>query len=60
MDGLKGVVGKNCRPDRVFWIGTVRHDPEALVWMMDECDDFSLGGCDGPGAPKEVEGIVRV
>ncbi len=60
MDGLKGVAGKHFRPAGIFGIGTVRHDPEALGGMVDDGDDFALGGCDWPGAAEEVEGVVCI
>ena len=60
MDRLKGMVGKHFGPHRIFGIRAVGNDPEALVWMVDEGDDFALGVSDWPSAAKEVEGVVRV
>jgi len=36
------------------------HDPKALVWMVDEGDEFARGVADRPGAAEEIERIIGV
>jgi hypothetical protein len=60
VERLESMVGKDLRPDGVFGIWAMRDNPEALVWVMDEGNDFALGVSDRPSTAKEVEGVVRV
>ena len=53
-------MGQDLGPGGMFGIGRFWHDPEALFWMVDDGDDFALGGADRPGASQEVESGVVV
>ena len=47
-------------PDGVVGIGGLGNDPEALVWVMDDGDDFGACGSDGPVLAKEIQGIIGI
>lgn len=38
----------------------MRDDPEALVGVVDDSDDFVVGGADGPVLTEEVQGVISV
>ena len=60
MDRLKAVMGQDIWPDWVFGIRGMGHDPKALVWMVDEGDEFARGVADRPSTAEEIERIIGV
>src|SRR5437899_809659 len=59
-DGSEAVVSQNGWPIGVFGVRRFRHNPEALVRMVNEGDDFTLGRAYRPGAPQEIECEVMI
>ena len=54
------MVSQNGWPIGVFGVRRFRHNPEALVRMVNEGDDFTLGRANRPGAPQEIECEVMI
>src|SRR5439155_4366191 len=59
-DGSEAVVSQNGWPIRVFGVRRLRHNPKALVRMVNEGDDFTLGRAYRPGAAQEIECEVMI
>lgn len=51
---------QNLWPDRIFGIGRLWNDPEALVGMVHNGKGFVGHGSDGPVFAQEVQSIIGV
>jgi len=54
------MVGQNVGPDGVLRIGWLGDDPEALLGVVNDGNDFVGDRGDGPGFAQEVQGIIGV
>ncbi len=53
-------MGQDIWPDRIFGIGPLGNDPEALFGMMDNGHCFVGHGSDRPVLTQEVQSIIGV
>ena len=53
-------MGQDIRPDGVFWVWRTWDDPEALVGVMNNGNDFVGDRSNGPVFAKEVQGVIGV
>ena len=54
------MVGQDIGPDGILGIGWLWDDPEALMGVVDNGNDFFGDGGDGPGFAQEVQGVIGV